>query len=77
MRLDTHRMSQHGQGDGCRRHIDTAKAQWRHFLLESPDYPARLFAGQGVVILAGDIQYMVPAWVNVVSLRRAGEGLFK
>ena len=65
-------------GDDCnRRHaIETAKEQWRRFLLDAPDYPAGQFEGRGVVILAGSLQYMVPAWVNVVSLRRAGVQIF-
>lgn len=56
----------------CRHAIEAAKVQWRQFLLEAPDYPSGHFQGKGVVILAGNLHYMVPAWVNVVSLRRAG-----
>jgi hypothetical protein len=32
-----------------------------------------MFEGRGVVILAGRLQYMVPAWINVHMLRRTGD----
>lgn len=49
-----------------------AQTQWRTFLRESPAYPPKAFEGQGVVILAGGLTYMVPAWVNIHMLRRTG-----
>ena len=49
-----------------------AQTQWRTFLRESPAYPAEGFAGRGIVILAGGLTYMVPAWVNIHMLRRTG-----
>ena len=57
----------------CRHTIEAAHTQWKQFLLEAPEYPSAQFRGRGIVILAGSLQYMVPAWVNVVSLRRAGD----
>ena len=50
-----------------------AQTQWQTFLRESPAYPGEGFAGRGIVILAGGLTYMVPAWVNVHMLRRTGE----
>ena len=49
-----------------------AQTQWRTFLRESPAYPPEAFEGQGIVILAGGLTYMVPAWVNIQMLRRTG-----
>ena len=50
-----------------------AQTQWRTFLRESPAYPTEGFAGRGIVILAGGLTYMVPAWVNIHMLRRTGQ----
>lgn len=55
-----------------REDIMRAQTQWRTFLRGSPAYPSDDFAGQGVVILAGGLTYMVPAWVNIHMLRRTG-----
>ena len=52
-----------------------AQTQWRTFLRESPAYPTEGFAGRGIAILAGGLTYMVPAWVNIHMLRRAGQPL--
>ena len=49
-----------------------AQTQWRTFLRESPAYPVDGFSGRGIVILAGGLTYMVPAWVNIHMLRRTG-----
>lgn len=49
-----------------------AQTQWRTFLRESPAYPTEGFGGRGIVILAGGLTYMVPAWVNIHMLRRTG-----
>ena len=58
-----------------REDIMRAQTQWRTFLRESPAYPAEGFAGRGIVILAGGLTYMVPAWVNIHMLRRTGAPL--
>ena len=50
-----------------------AQGQWQRFLLEAPEYPQGIFQGKGIVILAGGPQYLVPAWVNVRMLRKAGK----
>ena len=52
-----------------------AQTQWRTFLRESPAYPPEAFEGRGIVILAGGLTYMVPAWVNIHMLRRTGFSL--
>lgn len=52
-----------------------AQTQWRTFLRESPAYPPDAFEGRGIVILAGGLTYMVPAWVNIHMLRRTGVSL--
>jgi alpha 1,2-mannosyltransferase len=49
-----------------------AQTQWRTFLRESPAYPVKGFSGRGIVILAGGLTYMVPAWVNIHMLRKTG-----
>ena len=49
-----------------------AQTQWRTFLREAPAFPAGNFEGRGIVILAGGLTYMVPAWVNVHMLRKTG-----
>lgn len=41
----------------------------------APAYPADMFEGRGIVILAGGLTYLVPAWVNIQMLRRTGRGL--
>ena len=50
-----------------------AQTQWRTFLRQSPAYPLDDFSGRGIVILAGGLTYMVPAWVNIHMLRRTGK----
>ncbi|DBB17802.1 TPA: hypothetical protein ACH3X3_002830 [Trebouxia sp. C0006] len=55
-----------------REDIMRAQTQWRTFLRESPAYPVEGFSGRGIVILAGGLTYMVPAWVNIHMLRRTG-----
>lgn len=49
------------------------QAHWKRFLLEAPEYPGGFFRERGIAILAGGPFYMVPAWVNIKMLRRAGE----
>jgi len=65
--------------DGARlpkRAVASAAAHLAAFRRAAPPYPGEpAFAGRGVVILAGGLTYMVPAWVNVAMLRRAGCGL--
>ena len=56
----------------CREDIAEARRQWQAFMAEAPPYPATAFAGRGIVILAGGLTYMVPAWVNIHLLRRTG-----
>ena len=58
---------------GYRKDIERARSQWQTFLSAAPAYPVGMFEGRGVVILAGRLQYMVPAWINVHMLRRTGE----
>lgn len=55
-----------------REDIQAAQDQWRHFLAEAPPFPATMFRGRGIVILAGGLTYMVPAWANIHMLRRTG-----
>ena len=49
-----------------------ARSQWEAFLEAAPPYPPGMFRGRGIVILAGRLQYLVPAWVNVHLLRKSG-----
>ena len=51
------------------------REQWQSFMSKSPEMPADMFHGKGIVILAGGLTYMVPAWVNIHMLRRTGERL--
>ena len=56
----------------CREDIRAAREQWQRYVAEAPEYPAGMFQGRGIVILAGGLTYMVPSWVNIHMLRRSG-----
>jgi len=56
----------------ARADVARARAQWQHYMSAAPRYPARLYSGRGIVILAGGATYLVPAWVNVRMLRSTG-----
>lgn len=52
--------------------VTRARAQWRAFAAALPAYPTPAFAGRGIVIVGGGLQYLPPAWVAVHALRRTG-----
>jgi hypothetical protein len=52
--------------------IHAIQSQWRAFASNSPEYPSGMFHAKGIVILAGGLTYMVPAWVNLRMLRLTG-----
>lgn len=56
----------------CRTDLRLIREQWQSFIGKAPPYPAETFHGKGIVILAGGLTYMVPAWVNIQMLRRTG-----
>jgi len=51
--------------------VATARTQWRRFAAQTPEYPADLFTGRGIVTTGGGLKYMVPVWVSINMLRRA------
>ena len=55
-----------------RKDIARARGQWEAFLAAAPKHAADMFSGRGIVILAGRLPYMAPAWINVHMLRRTG-----
>ena len=57
-----------------RKDIARARGQWQAFLTAAPEFRTDMFNGRGIVILAGRLQYMAPAWINIHMLRRTGDG---
>jgi alpha 1,2-mannosyltransferase len=62
--------------------VSAAAAALAAFRSSAPPYPSSnssassfTYAGRGVVILGGGLTYMVPAWVALHMLRRAGSSL--
>ncbi len=52
--------------------VAAARTQWRSFVEGAPQYPRGTFSGRGIVTTGGGLRYMVPVWVSINMLRRAG-----
>ena len=52
--------------------VAAAAGQWSGFLAAAPPYNATLFAGRGIAIGGGGLQYITAAWASLRALRRSG-----